>query len=108
MDGQKYFTPRRKAAKKTRQSLFAILCAVATLREVVYFLRASVEAGRYFTDSNASAAGCCKPLICTRRAPPEELWAEAAWASMLAEGMPVRAYDFSQSCVEGPRILPSM
>src|SRR5947199_8459649 len=29
-------------------------------------------------------------------------------ASILAEGTPVRANDFSQSCDEAPRILPSM
>lgn len=28
--------------------------------------------------------------------------------SRFCEGTPVRANDFSQSCVEGPRILPSM
>ncbi len=32
----------------------------------------------------------------------------ALLASMLAEGTPVRAKDFSQSCDEGPRMLPSM
>ncbi len=31
-----------------------------------------------------------------------------ALRSMLAEGMPVRWKDFSQSVVEGPRMLPSM
>ncbi len=30
------------------------------------------------------------------------------FASMLADGIPVRAKDFSQSCDDGPRILPSM
>ena len=28
-------------------------------------------------------------------------------ASMFADGIPVRANDFSQSCEEGPRMLPS-
>ena len=31
-----------------------------------------------------------------------------ALASMLAEGIPVRTNDFSQSAVDGPRMLPSM
>ena len=31
-----------------------------------------------------------------------------ALASILAEGMPVRTNDFSQSAVDGPRILPSI
>ena len=34
--------------------------------------------------------------------------AEGILASMLADGMPVRAKDFSQSAVEGPRMFPSM
>src|SRR5215469_8859846 len=35
--------------------------------------------------------------------------AEACFfASMLADGTPVRANDFSQSCDDGPRMLPSM
>jgi hypothetical protein len=36
------------------------------------------------------------------------LEAIAALRSMLAEGIPVRWKDFSQSEVEGPRMLPSM
>ena len=46
----------------------------------------------------------CKPAICTR---PDAARREA-FKSMLAEAIPVRANDFSQSCVDGPRILPSM
>ncbi len=42
--------------------------------------------------------------ICTRPAPK----AACALAIMFAEGTPVRTNDFSQSAVEGPRILPSM
>src|SRR5271165_5684606 len=42
--------------------------------------------------------------ICTRRGAE----AFSFFASRLAEGMPVRAKDFSQSEEEGPRILPSM
>src|ERR1039458_4951444 len=42
--------------------------------------------------------------ICTRRG------AEAVsfFANRLTEGMPVRAKDFSQSAVDGPRIFPSI
>jgi hypothetical protein len=39
--------------------------------------------------------------ICTRFA------AACLLASMFADGTPVRANDFSQSCDEGPRMLPS-
>src|ERR1039458_2975887 len=42
--------------------------------------------------------------ICTRRGTETFSF----FASRLAEGMPVRAKDFSQSAVEGPRIFPSM
>jgi hypothetical protein len=45
-----------------------------------------------------------KAIICTRG----EGLAEGFLASMLAEGMPVRAKDFSQSKEDGPRMLPSM
>src|SRR5215467_9656660 len=48
-----------------------------------------------------SGAGTARVRICTRLALPRLL------ASMLAEGMPVRAKDFSQSCDEGPRMFPS-
>src|SRR5580700_2044348 len=41
--------------------------------------------------------------ICTNRG-TERL---SFFANRLAEGMPVRANDFSQSAVEGPRIFPS-
>jgi hypothetical protein len=39
-----------------------------------------------------------------------DAWFGAArrFASMLADGTPVRAKDFSQSCDEGPRMFPSM
>src|SRR5437879_12607367 len=30
------------------------------------------------------------------------------FASILADGIPVRAKDFSQSCDDGPRVLPSI
>jgi hypothetical protein len=39
-DEQKHFTQRRKVAegaKKTQKLLFASLCALASLREIVYF-----------------------------------------------------------------------
>jgi hypothetical protein len=42
---QKHFTQRRKGlegAKKTEQLLFASLCALASLREIVYFFTASL------------------------------------------------------------------
>src|ERR1700689_5110290 len=42
--------------------------------------------------------------ICTRRG----AGAVPFFARRFAEGMPVRAKDFSQSAVEGPRIFPSM
>src|SRR5208283_5920674 len=41
---QKHFTQRRKVAedaKKTKKLLFASLCALASLREIVYFFTAS-------------------------------------------------------------------
>jgi hypothetical protein len=41
---QKHFTQRRKVAedaKKTKKLLFANLCALASLREIVYFFTAS-------------------------------------------------------------------
>jgi ABC-type multidrug transport system permease subunit len=41
---QKHFTQRRKVqegAKKRKQLLFASLCALASLREIVYFFTAS-------------------------------------------------------------------
>jgi len=57
---------------------------------------------------------CCYKLIWTRLA----LGCHAAGAPaatpasalriILAEGIPVRANDFSQSAVDGPRMLPSM
>jgi hypothetical protein len=40
---QKHFTQRRKVAedaKRTKELLFANLCALARLREIVYFLHA--------------------------------------------------------------------
>ena len=45
---------------------------------------------------------CVNPWICTKL--------EVAFirAIMLAERIPVRAKDFSQSCEDGPRMLPSM
>ena len=43
------------------------------------------------------------PRICTN---PDA--AAAFLLCRLTDSMPVRAYDFSQSCVEGPRILPYM
>ena len=43
-----------------------------------------------------------RPGIAVRRAGAEAL------ASMLAEGIPVRTNDFSQSAVEGPRMFPSI
>src|SRR5215472_5799520 len=49
-----------------------------------------------------SRVGTGRVRICTRLGLPRFL------ASMLAEGMPVRAKDFSQSCDEGPRMFPSM
>ncbi len=42
---QKHFTQRRKVAedaKKTKKLLFANLCALASLREIVYFFTASM------------------------------------------------------------------
>jgi hypothetical protein len=42
--------------------------------------------------------------ICTSGPPAAML----AFRSMLAEGIPVRWNDFSQSELEGPRMLPSM
>ena len=45
---------------------------------------------------------CTRPGIAGLRAGAEAL------ASMLAEGMPVRTNDFSQSAVEGPRMFPSI
>jgi len=47
-------------------------------------------------------AGTC--WICTSRGTEGFCF----FATRLAEGMPVRAKDFSQSAVEGPRIFPSM
>src|ERR1700690_857730 len=43
--------------------------------------------------------------ICTRLAGVRVF---AAFASMLADGTPVRANDRSQSCDDGPRMFPSM
>ena len=48
-------------------------------------------------------ASAGRARICTRFAA-----ARCFLASMLAEGTPVRANDFSQSGVDGPRMLPSM
>src|SRR5580692_1351634 len=45
--------------------------------------------------------------ICTSFGAPCGVEAFCFFASRLAEGMPVRANDFSQSAVEGPRIFPS-
>src|SRR5579863_1509653 len=45
--------------------------------------------------------------ICTRLAAARDVLA-FAFASMLAEGTPVRANERSQSCDDGPRILPSI
>ena len=45
---QKHFTQRRKAlegAKETKQLFFAILCALASLREIVYFFTVSAVVG---------------------------------------------------------------
>jgi hypothetical protein len=45
---QKHFTQRRKVvegAKKTKQLFFASLCALAPLREIVYFFTASCAVG---------------------------------------------------------------
>jgi hypothetical protein len=45
---QKHFTQRRKVqegAKKTKQLFFASLCALASLREIVYFFTASGAMG---------------------------------------------------------------
>jgi hypothetical protein len=44
LEEQKHFTPRRKAAKdakKAKQSFIGNLCALASLREIVYFFTAS-------------------------------------------------------------------
>jgi mRNA-degrading endonuclease RelE of RelBE toxin-antitoxin system len=44
LEEQKHFTQRRKVlegAKKTKQLSFAILCALASLREIVHFFTAS-------------------------------------------------------------------
>jgi hypothetical protein len=48
---QKHFTQRRKVAegaKKTQKLLFASLCALASLREIVYIFTASsaIDTGR--------------------------------------------------------------
>jgi len=45
--------------------------------------------------------------ICTRPG-TDEGRGPAALVTILAEGIPVRTNDFSQSAVEGPRMLPSM
>src|SRR5271154_6712795 len=46
--------------------------------------------------------------ICTSLGAPLRAEAFCFFARRLAEGTPVRAKDFSQSAVEGPRIFPSM
>ena len=77
--------------------------------EVVFLLDLAVSfLPIYFTNTNSGAAGCRRTEIWIRFALGEELCPAAALASILAEGMPERAKDFSQSCVEGPRILPSI
>jgi hypothetical protein len=46
--GQKHFTQRRKVAKgakKTKQFFFAGLCALVSLREIVYFFTSSEPGG---------------------------------------------------------------
>ena len=48
-DEQKHFTQRRKVAedaKKTRKLLFASLCALASLREIVCFFTPSQAVGK--------------------------------------------------------------
>ena len=56
---------------------------------------------------SSESEACFVSVICTSAALLNELL-PTPFASILAEGMPVRANDFSQSCVEGPRIFPSM
>src|SRR5580693_100746 len=46
--------------------------------------------------------------ICTRRAADFFSFCASCCACRFTEGMPVRAKDFSQSAVEGPRMFPSM
>jgi hypothetical protein len=49
LDWQKHFTQRckvAKCAKKTRQLLIADFCALASLREIVYFFTGSQAVGR--------------------------------------------------------------
>ncbi len=56
-----------------------------------------------FRGSGLSYAGW-NAAICTRSRGAEDAFLRI----MLAEGIPVLANDFSQSCVEGPRMFPSM
>src|ERR1700674_2519836 len=46
--------------------------------------------------------------ICTRRGADFASFCASFCASRFTDGMPVRAKDFSQSAVEGPRMFPSM
>lgn len=63
----------------------------------------------YFVETSSGTATGFSPVICTKRALPQAGDSpRAALASMLAEGIPVRANDFSQSWEDGPRMLPSM
>src|SRR5579864_9014594 len=55
-----------------------------------------------FAPAPGTLAGTGIARICTRLAAPR------FFASMLADGTPVFAKDFSQSCDEGPRMLPSI
>jgi hypothetical protein len=65
LEEQKHFTQRRKAAKdakKAKQLFIGNLCALASLREIVYFFTASgVWAGHCLVQSEISRAR--SPLI---------------------------------------------
>ena len=68
----------------------------------------AVEEDRNHTSAPAAvSAGDGIERICTKFA-----WSRFAavrfFASMFADGIPVRANDFSQSCYDGPSMLPSM
>ncbi len=78
--------------------------------------RAGLQAAEY--GARARNYGCatnqrtgCFPVTGPGEAEPvgiPGMDAEVSLRSRFTDGIPVRARDFSQSCVEGPRILPSM
>jgi len=57
---QKHFTQRHKGAedaKKTKQLFHASLCALASLREIVYFFTASAAVGRTLSAQKGLSVG---------------------------------------------------